>query len=120
MSSQKKSERKCFKNILSEEQRNGLERYFVKVKQKPLRKEKIELAERLGISPYDLNKWFQARRNKETKMKKILPIVAGNVQHTLLHIDNMMHKTLNGKIIKRIPKPLIQPTRSVHFNMQKS
>lgn len=59
------SGRKTFKQLLSEKQLDMLENYFIKVNQLPKRKDKLQLAKESGVDPFVLNRWFQARRNKD-------------------------------------------------------
>jgi len=59
--------RLSFKNILNDNQLCILEDYFSRISKLPIRKEKIKLANDLKIDPVILNKWFQARRNKEKR-----------------------------------------------------
>ena len=57
--------RQYFKNLLNNQQRDGLEKYFRTEKMLPTRKDKLELAAKLEIDPLVLNKWFQSRRKAE-------------------------------------------------------
>ena len=61
------TERKSFKILLNDELRTVLEHYYTNVKKKPERKDKTELSVKYKIDPCLLNRWFQSRRNKDTK-----------------------------------------------------
>ena len=63
-------ERKKFKDCLEDEQLEKLENYFYGKTKKPTRQEKITMSIDIRISPILLNRWFQAKRNKEKYVKK--------------------------------------------------
>lgn len=63
--------RKSFKDLLTEEQLNALETYYSKVNPLPRHKAKIELAKLHNIDGILLNKWFQSRRNRDGKKRKV-------------------------------------------------
>ena len=58
--------RRTFKSLLTKEQIDVLERYYL-INKLPIRNEKIKLSTELDIDPKLLNKWFQSKRNKERK-----------------------------------------------------
>ena len=57
-----------FNKQLSIDQIQQMEAFYQK-QSKPLRKKKLELAKRCNIDPFVLNKWFQARRNKDKSIR---------------------------------------------------
>lgn len=63
------SKRKTFKKTLSSYQLDALENFYLKVEKLPRHKAKLELADRYDIDKFVLNKWFQARRNKDPVFK---------------------------------------------------
>jgi hypothetical protein len=65
-------DRNAFKYIFSNAQIYALEEYF-KINKIPKRKEKLQLAENIDADPIHLNKWFQAKRNRERKYNTFIP-----------------------------------------------
>jgi len=65
------SQRVTFKSILSADQLWELEVHYNLENKIPRRREKLELCKKLNIEPIILNKWFQAKRNKDKKEEKL-------------------------------------------------
>ena len=58
------------KKIINSQQLHVLETYYNKNNRLPRRKEKLEIANQLNLSGIIINKWFQAKRNKEKYLEK--------------------------------------------------
>ena len=63
------TKRKTFKKTLSSYQLEALENFYQNFNKLPRHKAKLELADRYDIDKFVLNKWFQARRNKDPIFK---------------------------------------------------
>jgi hypothetical protein len=57
--------RKSFKKILDDNQINYLNNYYTTINKIPKRKEKLKISSEIKMDPILLNRWFQAKRNKE-------------------------------------------------------
>ena len=67
----------------------ALEHYYNHIKMKPVRAEKTELALKYNIDPVELNKWFQARRNKDkNKKRKSDKLTVMKKQQTKSNVEN--------------------------------
>lgn len=58
---------RIMKNILTLDQINFLNSYFFNITKIPKTKEKKQIALDIELSPFLVNKWFQAKRNKEKR-----------------------------------------------------